>query len=112
MKRIIVSLMLVVGLGLSIQATAQQTQTQTQTRVRYYYYPSSNVYYNPTENEYWYYDDASSQWQYVQNLPTTIKMTKTPRYTVYYNGEDVWKDNTMHQRKYKIKKNGVVKAKH
>ena len=65
----------------------------------------------PTNAEYWYYDDVSATWTQVKTLPTTITLTKAPRYTVYYNGEDVWKDNTMHMQKYKVRKNGTMKAK-
>jgi hypothetical protein len=46
----------------------------------------------------------------VQTLPATITFTKTPRYTVYYKGNDVWKDNAMHKNKYKGKKTTVKKA--
>ena len=109
MKRIILALALLFALGSSTKVLAQQPVTK-ETRVTYYYYPSSNVYYNPANTEYWYYDDVSATWVQVKDLPTTIVLTKTPRYTVYYNGEDVWKDNAMHMKKYKGKK-GETKAK-
>ena len=105
MKRIILALALLFALGSSTKLTAQEVRT------RYYYYPSSNVYYNPTTNEYWYYDDVSTTWTEVKTLPTTITITKTPRYTVYYNGDDVWMDNAAHMQNYKVKKNGTMKAK-
>jgi len=105
MKRIILALALMFALGSTTRLAAQET------RVRFYYYPSTNVYYNPTNAEYWYYDDVSATWTQVKTLPTTITLTKAPRYTVYYNGEDVWKDNTMHMQKYKVRKNGTMKAK-
>src|SRR5258705_13864439 len=111
MKKIILAIALLVAIGSTLTVSAQETRTVTTTRVRYYYYPSSNVYFNPTNNEYWYYDDASTTWMQVQSLPTTITLTKTPRYTVYYSGEDVWKDNSMHRKKYKAKGNGVAKTK-
>lgn len=104
MKRIILALALLFALGSSTRLAAQET------RVRFYYYPESNIYYNPANSEYWYYDDVSATWTQVKTLPTTIVLTKAPRYTVYYSGEDVWKDNAMHMKKYKGKK-GEVKAK-
>ncbi|HZJ59108.1 MAG TPA: hypothetical protein VFD24_02485 [Chitinophagaceae bacterium] len=38
-------------------------------------------------------------------------MEKTPRYTVYYNGPEVWKDNAEHVKRYKVKDNGELKEK-
>jgi len=38
-------------------------------------------------------------------------VVKTPRHTVYYSGLDVWKDNAVHQQKYKAKKGGKEKPK-
>jgi len=29
---------------------------------------------------------------------------------VYYNGEEIWKDNAMHQKKYKFKKDESKKG--
>jgi hypothetical protein len=109
MKRIILALALLFALGSTTRLVAQQPQPK-ETRVTFYYYPSSNVYYNPGNSEYWYYDDVSTTWTQVKELPTTIVLTKTPRYTVYYSGEEVWKDNAVHMKKYKGKK-GEIKAK-
>jgi hypothetical protein len=105
MKKIILALVLFFTVGSSAKLAAQEA------KVRFYYYPSSNIYYNPTTNQYWYYDNASTTWIEVKTLPTTVVVTKSPRYTVYYNGEDVWKDNAAHMQKYKVKKNGTTKAK-
>lgn len=106
MKKILLAFALVAALGVS----AQQQQPPP-TKVRFYYYPSSNVYFNPVTNEYWYYDDATTHWMEVQTLPTTITFVKSPKYTVYYPGEDVWKDNATHKKKYKAKSNGKTKEK-
>ena len=105
MKKIILGLTFLFAIGTAIKATAQEPQ-----RVRFYYYPSSNVYYNVSTGEYWYYDNGTTNWVDVKTLPTTITVEKTPRYTVYYNGTDVWKDNAVHQKKYKAKK-GVTTEK-
>jgi len=52
------------------------------------------------------------KWVEVKTLPQTIKIEKTPAYTLTYNGEDVWKENAMHQKKYKSKtKKGKTKTK-
>jgi hypothetical protein len=106
MKRIILALALLFALGTTTKLAAQETQ-----RVKFYYYPSSNIYYNVSNGDYWYYDDVSATWTEVKTLPTTITFTKAPRYTVYYSGTDVWKENAAHMQKYKVKKNGTVKAK-
>jgi len=95
MKKFIVMLAVLFALGFK-QASAQ--------RVTFYYYPSSNVYYNVSTHDYLYYDPGTTTWVTVQTLPATITLTKTPKYTVYYNGNDVWKDNAMHKNKYKAKK--------
>jgi len=58
----------------------------------------------PLAHDYEYYDPGTTTWVTVQKLPTTVTLTKSPRYTVYYNGKDVWKDNDMHKKKYKDKK--------
>ena len=102
---------LVFAIAGSFTVAAQETMSTTTTRVKYYYYPSSNIYYNPATNEYWYFDDVSTTWMEVKTLPSTITFTKTPKYTVYYNGADVWKDNATHKKKYKVKNNGVAKTK-
>ena len=98
---------------------AQDTTTTTTTttthhqakQMQFYYYPSSNVYYDPTSKNYWYWDDASSQWTSVAELPTTVHLVKTDKVTVYHSDPDVWKDNATHLKKYKTKKNGTTKAK-
>ena len=108
MKKIIFGLVLLFSLGSATKLMAQETKTQ---QVKFYYYPSSNIYYNITSGEYWYYDDVSATWTQVKTLPESITLTKTPVYTVYYNGEEVWKDNAAHMKKYKAKNNGTIKAK-
>jgi len=99
MKKIMLGLMFLFAIGTAVKTSAQETQ-----RVKFYYYPSANVYQNVTTNEYWYYDNATSNWVKVNTLPTTIVVEKTPRHIVYYNGPDVWKENATHQKKYKAKK--------
>jgi hypothetical protein len=107
MKKIMLGLMFVFAMSTAMTTVAQQ---ETQQRVRFYYYPSTNVYYNVSTGEYWYYDNGTTNWVEVKTLPATITVEKTPRYTVYYNGPDVWKDNAVHQKKYKSKK-GVTTEK-
>jgi len=95
MKKIILALAVLFALGSTTPAAAQQ--------VKFYYYPSSNVYYNPSTTEYWYYDAPTTKWVEARTLPTTITVEKTPRYLVYYNGQEVWKANAEHKKKYKPK---------
>src|ERR1044071_3481714 len=105
MKKIICALAVFLMLAGTTRVAAQEHQQ----RVRFYYYPSNNVYYNVTDKEYWYYDEPTTKWVEVQTLPATIVVQKTPRYTVYYNGPDVWKDNDTHKKKYKANKKDVKK---
>ena len=94
MKKIIFFLVLAIGIQAAGSLHAQ--------RVKYYYYPSSNVYYNPGTGQYVYYENNT--WTPVKTLPTTIRVTHTPRYVVYHNGPDVWMDNPVHVKKYKVVK--------
>jgi hypothetical protein len=120
MKKMILLMGILSALGFSNEAAAQDTVVTTRThrtvttthnRTRYFYYPESNVYYNVESGDYWYYDTPGSRWTTVRALPSTIVVEKTPRYTVYYNGADVYKENPEHAKKYKVKKNGEVKVK-
>lgn len=81
-------------------------------KVKYWYYPKSNMYFNESSGDYWYYDEPTTKWMDVKSLPSTYEVTdNTPRYEVWYNGSDVWKDNAMHVKKYKMKKDGRMKTK-
>ena len=96
----------------SAQDTTHMTTTTTTTTThKYYYYPQSNVYYDESGNDYWYYDQPTSKWTMVETLPSTIVVDKTPRYLINYKGNDPWKDNAAHKAKYKMKHNGTVKTK-
>jgi hypothetical protein len=106
MKKIILGLVVLFMIAGVSKVSAQETQ-----KVTFYYYPSSNVYYNVTATDYWYYDDATSAWVEIKTLPATITLEKSPRYTVYYTGKDVWKDNATHMKKYKVKDNRELKEK-
>lgn len=106
MKKIILGLVFLFAIVGASKISAQETQ-----KVTFYYYPSANVYYNVTATDYWYFDEATNAWVEVKTLPATITLEKTPRYTVYYNGKDVWKDNPDHVKRYKVKDNGELKEK-
>jgi len=101
MKKIIVMLAVLFALGFK-QASAQ--------RITFYYYPTPNVYYNVTSHDYVYYDGGAATWVTVRALPRGIVLTRSPRYTVYYNGPEVWRDNGLHKGKYKAKKTVVNKS--
>jgi hypothetical protein len=107
MKKIIFALAMLFALGSALPVSAQDHDQQ---KVRFYYYPSSNVYYNVTTGQYWYYDEPNVKWIEVKTLPETVTIEKTHKYTVYYNGEEIWKDNAMHQKKYKFKKDESKKG--
>lgn len=105
MKKIIFGLVLLLAIGSSITTNAQEK------RIKYWYYPSSNVYYNDATGDYWYYDTPTTTWKTTRTLSSDYTVDDTHRYMVYYNGADVWKDNSRHRMKYKVKKNGRVKMK-
>ena len=108
MKKILLAFVVLFALG----TTTMRVSAQEQKRVEFYYYPNSNIYFNTASGEYWYYDEPNVKWVEVKTLPETITLEKAPSYTIYYNGEDVWKDNAMHQKKYKgMKKEGKKEEK-
>lgn len=107
MKKLIFLLAVCIGLVISGKAQAQTDTAQ----MKFYYYPSANVYYDVAGNEYWIWDESTRGWKEVSALPSTITVAKAPRYVVYHSDADIWKDNALHQKKYKVKKNGTVKQK-
>ena len=113
MKKILFGCMMMFAVCSAVNVNAQDASTATSTtRVKYWYYPSSNVYFNDATGDYWYFDQPTTTWMDVKTLPSTYVISeKTPRYSVWHNGSDVWKDNSMHLKKYKVKKNGRVKMK-
>lgn len=100
MKKFIVMFAVLFAIGVK-QASAQ--------RLTYYYYPSSNIYYSVASHDYVYYDPGTTRWITVKALPPGIVLTRT-RYTVYYNGPEVWRDNASHKTKYKVKKTVVKQS--
>ena|SRR5437868_3383116 len=109
MKKIMLSLLLLMALGTKVKAQVVDTVTYT-----YWYYPAQNIYYSDATNEYWYYDTSTQQWIDASTLPTTYVVADTDtRYRVKMKGSKlIWKDNANHKVKYKIKKNGQIKRKH
>ena len=103
-------LLAVTMLSVSAQTTTTTTRTTTH-KYRYYYYPAQYIYYDEDSGNYWYWDNTSSQWTVVQNLPSNVKVVQARRYPVLYNGNDPWMNNAADIKKYKIKKNGKVKIK-
>ena len=75
-------------------------------RRSYYYYPSSNVYYSPVYHNYWY--PRNGAWVNVNVLPRNIVIVNEPRYDVYYDGDEVWRENRVHYERYRpVPKPGV-----
>src|SRR5689334_5027746 len=96
MKKLVLSIMVVLSLLTASKANAQ--------RLSFYYYPDANVYYDPGNRHYIYYDHGS--WINVSILPRTIIVRNTPRVIVYSDRQDVWRMNDEHMRKYKHYPNG------
>jgi hypothetical protein len=107
MKKIIIALLVC---GSIFSATAQTdstritTTTTTTTTHKYFYYPSTNIYFDEASGNYWYLDNDTEAWNMVRTLPSTITVTETTeRYPVTYMGDDPWKENAEHIKKYKVK---------
>ncbi len=89
MKKVIAVLSFVFIAGLA------QAQTDT-TRLKFEYYPELNVYFDIANKSYWYPDEAG-KWKSVGTLPAnyTIKANSEKK-TLYYDGHDVWQNNSTH----------------
>jgi hypothetical protein len=116
MKKILLGalvLLSVYGFKASAQVNTSTASTGVTTHHHheYYYYRSSNVYYDPEASVYVYYDEPSSKWLSAQKLPSNLVIANSPRYTIVYDGDDVWQQNAVHLKKYKVKKNGRIKIK-
>ena len=96
MKKLLLSVLVVVSVLLSKASDAQG--------IRYYYYPGSNVYYDPAHNQYIYYN--GSTWTTARRLPGTITVQRSQRVSVYSDDRDVWRRNEEHKVKYKNYPNG------
>jgi hypothetical protein len=113
MKKLLFLGMLTAGLTAAAQSNSQVTTRTTHTTTtthshRYYYYPSSNVYFDSTSGDYYYYDAPETRtWMRVRTLPPDVTIDSTDRQVIYYNGDQVWKDNAAHIRKYKATRKGV-----
>ncbi len=68
-------------------------------RNRYYYYPNANTYYSPRFHRYWY--PQNGVWVQLSTLPGGIVIANQPRYDVYCDGDDVWRDNAVHVKRYR-----------
>lgn len=87
---------------------AQPSHAKAYGKHKYYYYPVSNVYYDAGPRLYYY--NAGPSWKSVNVLPPTFSIsTGAPRYAVYYDGPEVWRDNQVHVVKYKAYKNKSMK---
>lgn len=64
----------------------------------FYYYPSANVYYDGSCNNYLYQNGRS--WVSASVLPRGYYIGNQPRYQVYYRGPEVWRDNDRHRNMY------------
>lgn len=89
-------------------ASAQPPHAKAYGKHKYYYYPASNVYYDAGPRLYYY--NAGSSWTGVSVLPPGITFSSgAPKYAVYHDGPEVWRDNEVHRVKYKAYKNKPVK---
>jgi len=116
MKKVFIMLLaLCAVLPVSAQVTSSQTTppkanpTFTPGSHKYYYYPSTNVYFDEANGNYWYKDRPSSTtWKRTRTLPSTFNPGKGPRYKLNYKGVHPWKNNKEDIIKYKVNPNGKV----
>lgn len=64
----------------------------------FYYYPSANVYFDGSCNRYIYNNGGS--WISASILPRGVYIENSPRYSVSYNGPEIWRDNDLHRKRY------------
>lgn len=65
---------------------------------KYRYYPEANVYFDPVAKRYTYLKAGS--WTTVISLPTSIRLVGS--YNDFdFDGDNPWKDNSVHKTKYK-----------
>lgn len=103
MKKIIYTLLLLMGVGFSAtQASAQPRYNAPVYRgvhvESFFYYPKSNVYYSFRTHQYIY--PSRGGWQITYRLPRNIRIGKEDRVKVEHRGFDVWTDNARHQYAY------------
>ncbi len=121
MKKIITflaSCMFIMPLGAQVTSSMttppKTNPTFTPGSHKYYYYPSTNVYFDEANGNYWYKDRPSSAtWKRTRTLPSTFNPRTGPRYKLNYKGINPWKNNKEDIIKYKVKPNGkpVMKQK-
>ena len=67
----------------------------------YYFYPSTNVYYDKANGNYWYKESPSStNWTQTTTLPSTYSIEKEKSYPIQYEGNDPWKNNAADLKNY------------
>ncbi|MEO6229259.1 MAG: hypothetical protein ABJB11_11025 [Ferruginibacter sp.] len=90
MKKVIAVLSFIFIAGLA------QAQTESSTRLKFDYYPELNVYFDISANSYWY-PDAAGKWVSAASLPANYSIKKdSEKKTLYYDGHDIWKNNSTH----------------
>ena len=77
----------------------QQNDCRDNSQQSFYYYPQSNVYYNIATQQYIF--PFQGTWTVAYRLPRYIWLDNQPRYTVNYNGFDVWRENRFHAEKFR-----------
>jgi hypothetical protein len=86
---------------------SRHTTTTTHTH-RYFYYPSSNIYFDPASQEYFYYDTAViKKWTVVKNLPAGILVDTTGQQVIYHDGGEIWIQNPEHVKTFRVTRKGV-----
>jgi len=89
----------------TVKTNMKSNTTTTPGATKYFYYPEANIYFNEANSNYSYFDPATSTWVTSAQLPGSYSINKnSPKKEVYYNGADVWTDNTAHQKKFGTKK--------
>ena len=87
---------------LAASLTGLGVNAQTDTSRNYFrYYPEVNVYYNPSNMQYAWYDSASTLWSTGLQLPASIQIKDLKKFQpIEYSGTDVWTANPDHIKLY------------
>ncbi|PZX93998.1 hypothetical protein DOS84_08630 [Flavobacterium aquariorum] len=114
-KTIILFFAFLIGVG-SYAVSAQNPPAHAKAhgvKKKYRYYPESNVYFDPVVKKYTYLKGGT--WTTVVSLPTTIRLIGS--YNDFdFEGDNPWKENSMHKTKYKptksVKSTDIKKIDH
>ncbi len=93
--------LLIAALFITFSSVAEAQTSDTTGRQTFYYYPQQNVYFSPKSNSYFYPNSDGTTWQSVNQFPANYDInSKSEKTLIYYNGTDLWKNNSADIKQY------------